>query len=61
MFVENVRKCYTLQNEEILFVYEGVRDCNRVRSFNDKLRVVVVVNDVDISITFYCFTYNYCE
>ena len=64
MFVESVRKGYPLQNEEILFVYEGmgqdlVRDCSRVRSFNDQLRVVVVVNDVDILVTFYCLTYNY--
>ena len=67
MFVESVRKGYPLQNEdeEILFVYERmgqdlVRDCSRVRSFNDQLRVVVVVvNDVAISITFYCLTYNY--
>ena len=35
-----------------------VRDCSRVRSFNDQLRVVVVMNDVAISITFYCLTYN---
>ena len=63
MFVESVRKGYPLQNEEILFVYERmgqdlVRDCSRVRSFNDQLRVVVVVNDVDILVTFYCLTYN---
>ena len=36
-----------------------VRDCSRVRSFNDQLRVVVVVvNDVDILATIYCLTYN---
>ena len=35
-----------------------VRDCSRVRSFNDQLRVVVVMNDVDILVTFYCLTYN---
>ena len=63
MFVESVRKGYPLQNEEILFVYERmgqdlVRDCSRVRSFNDQLRAVVVVNDVDILVTFYCLTYN---
>ena len=63
MFVESVRKGYPLQNEEILFVYERmgqdlVRDCSRVRSFNDQLRVVVVVNDVDILVTFYCLTCN---
>ena len=63
MFVECVKKGYPLQNEEILFVYERmgqdlVRDCSRVRSFNDQLRVVVVMNDVDILVTFYCLTYN---
>ena len=29
--------------------------CSRVRTFNDKLRVVVVVNEVDILITIFLF------
>ena len=41
-----------------LVLVRECKSCSRVRSFNDKLRVVVMVNDVDILVTIYCLTYN---
>lgn len=64
VFVESIKKGYTWEwrNSIVVCIWKGVWDCSRVRPFNNKLRVVVVVvywysyHDL-----FYFLLYHYWE